>query len=59
MISIFFKLKDPQKLVTQAKQKPTLIYMMASFKLTETKPDGSFRNLPLKYSTGLKIKPRF
>jgi len=33
--------------------------MVASFKLTETKPDGSFRNLPLKYSTGLKIKPRF
>ena len=59
MLTTSFKLKDPQSKITPAKQVPTLVYLIASFEYTETKPDGSLRYIPLKYSTALKIKPCF
>jgi len=59
MITISFKLKDVQGKVSPAKQTQTLIYLIAGFEYFETKPDGTKKYLPMKYSTGLKIKPHF
>jgi len=57
MLTITFRLKDAQTSTKPAKQEQTLIYLFANFKYFETKPNGSLRYIPLKYSTGLKIKP--
>jgi len=61
---IVFKLKDPQKGVTPSNQKETLIFLIYNFgyfeqtEKTPTNKKGK-KYIPLKYSTGLSIKPCF
>ncbi|MFA9371006.1 MAG: phage integrase SAM-like domain-containing protein [Labilibaculum antarcticum] len=51
-----FKLKEPQNDVSPSQQKETLIYMVYNFGYFKMTPQGK-KYLPLKYSTGLKVKP--
>ncbi|WP_282016357.1 site-specific integrase [Marinifilum flexuosum] len=51
-----FKLKEPQIGVSPSQQKETLIYLLYNFGHFKMTAHGK-RYLPLKYSTGLKVKP--
>lgn len=51
-----YKLKEPQNDVPPSQQKETLIYMVYNFGYFKMTTKGK-KYLPLKYSTGLKIKP--
>ncbi len=57
MENVIFRLKDPQKGITPSKQKETLIFMYLSYGYFETSASGRKKYFPLKYSTGIKIKP--
>lgn len=56
--SVIFKLKEPQHKVSPANQKETLIFMFFNFGFYAQTEAGK-KYIPLKYSTGLKIKPCF
>tara|TARA_R110001583_G_scaffold59123_1_gene175999 strand:+ start:29419 stop:30735 length:1317 start_codon:yes stop_codon:yes gene_type:complete len=51
-----YKLKEPQNDVPSSQQKETLIYMVYNFGYFKMTAKGK-KYLPLKYSTGLKVKP--
>jgi len=54
---ISFKLRDPPKGITPAKQKETPVIMMVNFGYYELDLKGKKRYILLKYATGEKIKP--
>lgn len=57
---VIFKLREPQKGVTPSNQKETPIIMFFSFGYCSgINSSGSKRYVPLKYSTGEKVKPVF
>ncbi|HLN22114.1 MAG TPA: phage integrase SAM-like domain-containing protein [Bacteroidales bacterium] len=55
---IIFKLKEPQKGKSLAKQKPTPVNLFFSYGYSGLKNDKRVY-IPLKYSTGLSIKPQY
>jgi len=57
MENITFRLKDSQSTLTPASQKETLIYLFFSYGVKAITTKGNERYKPIKYSTGLKIKP--
>ena len=58
-VSVTFRLKDPQVKVSPSKQDETMIIMFFSYGYFENSSQGKLIYKPLKYSTGLKIKPHF
>ena len=57
--SIIFKLKEPQPGVKPSEQKETPVNMFFNFGYYENTLLGGKKYIPLKYATGLKIKPEF
>lgn len=56
-VNISFKLREPQKEVPPSKQKESSIIMMVNFGYFESVGIDTKKYIPLKYSTGEKIKP--
>ncbi|WP_372751604.1 phage integrase SAM-like domain-containing protein [Labilibaculum sp.] len=56
-VSVTFRLRDPQTKVTKAKQQETPVIMFFSYGYCENNKQGKQTYKPLKYPTGLKIKP--
>jgi len=59
MESVIFKLKDKQTKTTPAKQKETLLYLVFSYGYYEIADNSKKKYINLKYSTGLKILPKY
>jgi len=57
MENVTFRLKETQSKLTPANQKETLVYLFFSYGIKSITNKGNERYKPLKYSTGLKIKP--
>ncbi len=57
MESVIFKLKNSQKSITPAKQKETLISLIFSYGYSELDRNNKKKYIPLRYSTGIKVKP--
>ena len=55
-ITTIFKLREPQKGISPAKQKTTNVIMFVNFGYSENTPKGK-KYMPLKYATGEKITP--
>lgn len=57
--SIIFKLKEPQTGIKPSEQKETPVNMFFNFGYYESTSSGGKKYIPLKYATGLKIKPEY
>ena len=56
-ISVIFKLREPQKGISPAKQKETPIIMYFNFGYYEITSSGAKKYIPMKYGSGEKIFP--
>ncbi len=56
-IAVSFMLKEPQVDVSPSKQKEALVYIFFNYGYYEVAPSGTKKYFPLKYSSGIKIKP--
>ena len=57
MESVAFRLKEAQNGLTASSQKQTLIYLFFNYGYRAVTSKGTSRYVPLKYSTGVKLKP--
>ena len=57
MEKVIFKLKDNQSKLTPAKQTETLISLIFSYGYFELSETNTKKYIPLRYSTGIRIKP--